>query len=279
VYAHSWYLNSICAQQWSAIVSDDYQVLFPFYIQSKWGFHYSFQKPFVQQLGIFGLQEIDEKLIAEIFNALPKNIRYIEVNLQSRFNLDWLSKWGELTVNTNIELDLNHTYDLIRKNYSQNLKRNLKKALANPLEIVDCSPDQIVELYQQHNGKKFQAISQTDVKALNLLINNGIILGKARSVGVRLNNTLVAGAFFILSDHRIIFLFSGLSDLGKQSGAMFFLLDQFIQKYAHQPIILDFEGSNKPDVARFYQSFGGVVVPYPTLKINRLPFWLKWLKK
>jgi hypothetical protein len=44
-------------------------------------------------------------------------------------------------------------------------------------------------------------------------------------------------------------------------------------------MLLDFEGSDIPNLAFFYSSFGAVNQAYPALKINRLPFYLKWLKR
>lgn len=72
--------------------------------------------------------------------------------------------------------------------------------------------------------------------------------------------------------NKIVFLFSGLSDEGKKTGAMAKLLDSVIQEYAQQNITLDFEGSNDPNLARFYQSFGSAKCTYPHIVINRLPF-------
>ena len=40
----------------------------------------------------------------------------------------------------------------------------------------------------------------------------------------------------------------------------------------------DFEGSNDVNLRRFYESFGSVNHPYQTLKINRLPFLMKYFK-
>ena len=41
------------------------------------------------------------------------------------------------------------------------------------------------------------------------------------------------------------------------ANAMAFLIDSFIKEHAEQHLVLDFEGSMIPGVARFYESFGG----------------------
>ena len=43
--------------------------------------------------------------------------------------------------------------------------------------------------------------------------------------------------------------------------------------------MLDFEGSNDENLARFYMSFGSQEMKYATVRINRLPWYVKWLKR
>ena len=115
----------------------------------------------------------------------------------------------------------------------------------------------------------------------------GIYKGLILTYGVYSTyNQLVAGAIFIRSKNKMIFLFSGLSKEGKESHAIAFLLDSFIKEHAQQNLTLDFEGSNDTNLARFYQSFGSSLCTYPHLKFNRLPFLtrlavslIKWVKK
>jgi hypothetical protein len=58
-----------------------------------------------------------------------------------------------------------------------------------------------------------------------------------------------------------------------------FLFDQLIREFAGQDLILDFEGSDLPGVARFYQKFGPQNQPFSFWKSNRLPAVMRWWKK
>ena len=49
-----------------------------------------------------------------------------------------------------------------------------------------------------------------------------------------------------------------------------------MKKYPNR--IFDFEGSNIEGVARFYKGFGAVKKIYSTIKVNKLPYFIKWLK-
>ena len=66
---------------------------------------------------------------------------------------------------------------------------------------------------------------------------------------------------------------------GKVIGASHALIDAFIKDHAGQDLILDFEGSDIPNLAFFYNGFGATEEIYPALKINKLPWYVRWLKK
>src|SRR5215216_511602 len=62
IYAASAYLDHI-ADNWTGIVAKDYEQVMPVAWRKKFGIRYSYQIPFVQQLGIFcGKKFPDEKL-------------------------------------------------------------------------------------------------------------------------------------------------------------------------------------------------------------------------
>jgi hypothetical protein len=67
--------------------------------------------------------------------------------------------------------------------------------------------------------------------------------------------------------------------LAKKTGAMFFLINNFIREYARKKVTLDFEGSNLPGLARFYTGFGSEEYVYLQIKKNNLPKLIRWFKK
>ena len=60
---------------------------------------------------------------------------------------------------------------------------------------------------------------------------------------------------------------------------MFYLIDRFIARHAASDTVLDFAGSNDEQLARFYAGFGSEKETYIRIVKNRLPFFIKWLKK
>jgi hypothetical protein len=82
---------------------------------------------------------------------------------------------------------------------------------------------------------------------------------------------LCAGAVFVRSHGKAIFLFSSVNPEARTNGAMALIIDQFIRQNAGKQITLDFEGSNNPDLARFYKSFGAATLTYPHVIISKMP--------
>ena len=81
--------------------------------------------------------------------------------------------------------------------------------------------------------------------------------------------------FFLIDRSRVIFHFAASDQSARETGAMFLLIDSFIREHAGQALTLDFEGSNDPNVGRFYKSFGATECIYHMITINRLPWILK----
>lgn len=50
---------------------------------------------------------------------------------------------------------------------------------------------------------------------------------------------------------------------------MHFLIDHVIHQKTDDVQILDFEGSQNPNLARFYSSFGAETFYYPMVELNR----------
>ncbi len=278
VYAYSWYLD-IVSPGWDALVKDDYKSVMPLTWRKKYSVRYLYQPFFTQQLGVFSSEKSDADLVQNFLDAIPAQFQFIEINLNT-FNLSNLSI-SSIKKNLTHELDLIESYETIAKNYSDNLKRNLKKAQHNKLQTVFINqPEPLIKLFRENRGASVSNLKERDYKTLTTLMHQAIHRGKAQIIQV-LNEKgeLCAGAFFIESNNKVIFLFSGLNEEGKNMNAMPFLIDSFIKQNSGKNITLDFEGSNDVNLARFYKSFGSKECVYPQVKINRLPFPVNMLKR
>lgn len=269
IYGYSWYLNAV-AENWDALIEDDYKSVFPLPYKKKIGVKYIYQTVFVQQLGLFTTLSLDAERLNKFIQSIPKEFSYIDLNL-NKFIIPEIEN-HTVTIRQNIELNLQRSYGEIEKFYSENLRRNLKKARKSKLKIFDSvDPDTLITLFAQNKGKLGAYYSTADYQKLKHLLHILLHKNLVRIQGVYSpENNLVAAAAFLISEQRLIFLFSGLSEEGKRVAAMHYLIDNCIKQNSSQSITFDFEGSDNENLARFYLSFGSQKFEYYSLKINNL---------
>jgi hypothetical protein len=276
LYGCSWFLD-IVGGDWDALVENDYERVFPLVFRKKYGISYIYQPFFTQQLGLYSTTRLAPEALSAFFEAIPPHFRRIEINLNTLNKFDG----GEynLLPQVNHELDLIHGYDKISRDYSENLTRNIRKADKAELSISkNIKPDDIIDLFRQNRGKEIRHLRDADYLKLKRIAYTAMYKGIASIQGVySRQNQLVAGAFFIRSNNKAIFLFSGLSEEGRRDGAMPFLIDSYIRQHAGQHLTFDFDGSNDPNLSHFYRSFGSKECVYYRLEINRLPFFLNFV--
>ncbi|MCR5660317.1 MAG: hypothetical protein K6G25_13455 [Bacteroidales bacterium] len=270
IYAYSWYLD-IVHPGWDALVEDDYQVVMPLTGGKKFGVNYLFQPYFVQQLGVYSKAPMSDEKTEAFLKAIPAKYRFAEIRMNESNAFD--KDMQGIEYHSNVILDLNQDYEAIRANYHTNTKRNLAKAENNNLQLVNTViPYHVVALFTDNRGALLDKWGDAEYARLTSLAATAVNRKAAFILGVTEKSVgqLLCAAIFMKTNERITFLFSGLTEEGKQRQAMTYLLDQVIQQYAHQPITFDFEGSDDENLARFYLGFGGREVKYPGYTFNRL---------
>ncbi len=270
VYAFSWYLDIVCPG-WDALVGEDYTYVFPLTYRRKWGISYLCQPFFAQQLGLFSQNLLSASLVKEYIDAIPPEFRFIEIHLNSMNKI--LPEGVEVIPRINHELDLILLHEQLFNNYAQNTRRNIKKAHENDVTIGrKLEADELITLFSENYGRKEGMLKFQHYETIRNLIqhcqkeNRGHILGAFNNSGL-----LSAAAFFLKDESRIYYLFAASAPDARENGAMFMLIDHFLRENAGQPVTLDFEGGNDPNLGRFYKSFGAAEVPYPMVRVNRLP--------
>ena len=277
IYPYSFYLDQV-SPGWDALIMGDYEAVMPLPHRSKAGISYIFQPFFVQQLGVFSPQPISQKMVNDFLNNIPGKFRFINYNLNT-YNKIEPSDSFRVRERPTYELDLISTYDSIRNNYSENTRRNLKKAKKSRIFITrSSSPDEVIHTFRAHRGKKIKNINDPEYLMLKHLIYSGIHRGNAMVYNAYTEqNSFCAGVVFFHSHKKSILIFSGVTPEARKNGAMTAIIDQYIQDYSEKNITLDFEGSEDKNLARFYRGFGSKECLYLQLTINNFPLILKSL--
>jgi hypothetical protein len=275
VYANIWHLDRT-AIIWDALVWGDYEFVMPLPVRKKWGISYVYQPLFCQQLGIFPKPT---KIIAELFfQLLFEKFRYCDVHINSQNTSITTEKGIEFLPRQNYLLDLKYNYKSLARSFSENTKRNIAKSGANNLHYISGIPLEEYLAFKQAN--LMVKVSKKEIKKLKSIVAFGQHKGIGEIHGVySAGNELCAAVYFCKWKNRVIYMNAASNEEGKKLGAMFFLVDNFIQTNAEKEIILDFEGSMIPGVARFYGGFGSSPETYFQLKFNRLPLPLRWFNK
>jgi len=273
IYAYSFYLDHM-SPGWEALILNDYEAVFPIPWRRKWFVYYIYQPFIVAQLGLFGKQ-ITSDLAYQFLKAIPKKFKYWDFSLNSanNFNLSHFPFYQR----KNFVLPLHMQYEFIHKNYSQNVKRNIKKALRNPCFCKkDIKVNQVIELAKAYTP----GITTNDADQIAKLFNYLKSENRAATYGVfSSSGELMASAVFFFSHKRAYYILVGNHPNGRSLGASHLLIDSFIKEHAGTELTLDFEGGDIQGLAVFYGSFGAQEENYPAIRLNQLPWYIKWLKK
>jgi len=265
VYAMSWHLDRT-AEVWDALVWGDYDVVMPLPHRKKWGIKYLYQPFYSQQLGIF--PNPAPEIAAQFYKNASSYFRYLNIQTNSSNPPP-----QNLMVSTrkNHLLPLNIGYKSLAGAYSKNTRRNIAKANRNHLNFVEGTRLEEFLAFKEKNlaGNTSKSV----IKKLKSIIAYSQYKGIGEITGIYSpSNELCAAVYFCRWKERLIYLNAVSSSEGKKLRAMFYLLDQLLQTSAGKNLVIDFEGSVIPGIARFFEGFGATPETYYQLFQNKLPF-------
>lgn len=276
VYGYSYYLDAM-AVHWDALVLNDYEAVMPLTWKMKLGIYYLYQPFLAAQLGVFG-KNINAGILSAFLKAVPEKFRYWDFYLNHQ-NVFELNEFG-IYQRSNYILDLKKPYEKLYDAYRENIKRNIKKALQLGCNVKkDFEAGLVIQLALtkiRHQGYN----SREDVDHFRKLYHLLHAKQKAITYGIfSARNELMASCIFFFSHKRAYYILVGNHLNGKTIGASHALIDVFIKDHAGQQLWLDFEGSDIRNLAFFYSGFGAIEEKFAGIKLNRLPWWMKWMKK
>jgi hypothetical protein len=283
IYAYSWYLDRVTGHAWDALVEDDYCAVFPLPVKIKAGITYTYTPFFVQQLGLFTAKPQEPILLRSLLGALPKHFKLVDLNLNTGNTLEhFQSTHGfRCRLKPNFELLLNNSYEALHKGFADNIKRNIKKTERE--ELVFCSSisvEHIISLFREERGKKITNWGDDVYNLFEKLTEDCRLFEKVeiREAYDKAGDFL-AGAVFFITEARAVFIFSATGEQAKSSAAMPGIINRFIKDHAGESLLLDFEGSSDPGLARFYAGFGSQKTSYAHLFRDQTPLPIRLLRR
>ena len=259
IYAFSWYLD-VVADNWSVLVLGDYKAVMPLPWSQKIMIRYISQPFFSQQLGVFSKEDLPKEVVECFLDSIPKT--FFKTALQ--FNSDNHFLTGEIESKNNVILDLNKPYNELYKRFSKGRKHAVQQGLKNEFIIDEVAFKDVMNLSKKNY--RFKEFSAKEYEKLSMLVEVANENNKATVIGVKSENELIGGAVFLLDSERIVYLFSAISQKGKEMQVGSLLLNSIIKGNCNSRKMLDFEGSMLPSIASFFKSFGAEIETYSLLK-------------
>lgn len=191
---------------------------------------------------------------------------FMQLNSLNRLPVDSRCKTTE---RENFTLRLDRDISELRRGFSENTRRNLKKAMvrSGPVERVDNLGEYLDFKRECDKGSQ----PARSYERMNRLFGALISRERGSVYGIREGGELMAAAFMARSNTRLVYLQSVSSVKGKELRGMFRIVDEAIREHASSGLLLDFEGSVIPSVARFFAGFGAIPESYQRISFNRLP--------
>ncbi len=276
IYGYSYYLDHM-ARQWDALVLNDYEAVMPLTWNRKYGIAYLYQPFLTAQLGVFG-PNMSGGLLEAFFNAIPAKFGYWDIYL-NHHNVFQLTGF-HLYQRKNFILDLDKPYEAIYRNYRENIQRNIRKAEQLGCKpVIDVDVEKVIGLAVEQM-RTYTKESSENVDRFRRLYEYLHSRQQAITYGIlSAKDELIASCVFIFSHNRAYYILVGNHPDGRTIGASHSLIDAFIRDHASKKMLLDFEGSDIRNLAFFYSSFGATEENYAAIQLNRLPIYLKWLKR
>jgi hypothetical protein len=275
IYGYSFYLDRM-AKQWDALVLNDYEAVMPLTWNKKYGILYLYQPFCCASLGIFG-PSITAELTKSFLLNIPAKFRYRDISLNhgNLYNVDMPGLYER----KNYVLRLHEPYEILYSRFSDNVKRNIKKATQNGCLVQNPPLPEVLQLAKLQL-KQFAVGTNDDFTRFENLYHYLEQKNAALTYGIATaGGKLLSSCVFFLWQNRAYYILVGNHPDGKAAGTSHALINAFIKDYAGTNTILDFEGSDISSLASFYQGFGSQQENYPALKYNQLPALLKWIKK
>jgi len=275
VYGMSFYLDA-CSPDWSGLVKGDYEQVMAVPLKYKMGVSYAYQPLFVQQSGIFSISGLTQQDVEEFLSFVDSKIANVKLYLTPECNP--FAMVGHTEVRRSQFIPLDKTMEEIRAGYSDNARRNIRKAEKSGLNLqFSIDYEVVIKGFRSQTGEHVKHIGEAGFQKLHLLLDN---LQKYTDSHVAQVYTkegqLLYSAFFSGFNGAALYVKGFGTDLARNSGAGHFLMDRMIKKYREDGYSLfDFGGAQAENVRKFNMQFGSDEFEYLCFNGGYLPAFLR----
>lgn len=264
------WVQDILHANWEYLINQQQEILMRLPFTKKWGLKAYLQPLFLRELS-FGVTSKTD--VAEWLQFLQRRA-FLHLNVSNEIANNSLTQHTtaqslNLPKGLFQKLEWTQGIEQIRKGYSENIKRNLKKAKDLTLQSIPYA--QFESFFTQEKGVNLGKLNESAWQRLEQLATFAQEKDQAYIFGAYDQKDLVAVGLFFSLNGQLYFMKGTVNDAGKKKSALIFLIDAVLEKFDDTHESLDFVGSNQESIAAFYRKFGAKDVPYSIVK-GRIPF-------
>lgn len=252
-YALTYFMDAT-ASRWKGMIGGDYEWVWPLAVKT-FPLPQVYQPLLAQQLGPFGAAVVRSEELEMAHKMLSRRFWRVSIKFADVYSgLPWAA-----SSHLNIELDLSGPLEQITKNYRRTAVSNIKKAERAGLKVEQMEGEaaRLIEMFRADKGRAIGVLDKKFYDHAGAIYEAFAVRHEAETWAAYLGNELLAGVLLLKTGKRLLNFFTASSPQGRELGAMHAVFHAIISRYAGEAEVLDFEGSNEPNLAFFYRSFGG----------------------
>ncbi len=272
IFAQSWYLNTVW-ENWTALVSTNYQYVMPLFPSRKWGIDYLWQPSLIFQSGIFSSGLLNKDIADRFLEAIPSRFRLVEIRLNILNQIGEPNGFDVFT-STSFQIDLIKKYQHTVADFSLQILQNLKIAKAAQV-FVNEELDALGLVRFLSMTRKWQPnkLYSQDLPVIQRIAGKAMSHGAAKILSAySADNRLIAAALFIGTGTKAIMLVAGQSEEGQRLNALAMIVNYFIMTFSGSIVTLDLGLSQNSEYTNLCLGFGAVQVHYPMVRKIPFPF-------
>lgn len=268
VYNSTPYLDAL-SPGWEAVVINDYETFVALPKKSKLGLKVYGNPPFLQKLAIIGNGSAEH---LDAVEAVIRRLRLVHLSFDAPY-----FRGIEPRVRNNYFIDLSAAYPELAKRYKSNCKASIKSAGKHGLKVERLEDHTVTFRGFEESFGEVSAYKAAHFDALSLFLDHNRDLFDCYGV-LDATGEVVYSAIILEDACRYYYLVSGARPRYRHLLPTYFFMDWFLRQHSGQPgRIFDFEGSDIPAVAFYFQRYGPELEHYYTYYLNNYYFPLKQL--
>ena len=267
IYVYSFYLDAT-AIEWEAYVADDFSFAIPVGVVKKGGVTRVYPPLF-------------QRYVEPIGDISSINWTDFETSLLERYPKGDIQVKSAILPNTKY---VKHIHQVVEKDtfkLKTQAKRMIKRFKQTSYEIHEGKVDtkELSRLIARELSKKLPLYATKDVQHLYNIIDKAEKRGCLYKVGVYQDDILKGGLIGLKFNNQLLYLKGTATEELQHEGAMYALMNHFINYGFSQECTIDFGGSRVKGIQFFNQRFSGYDVDYYHYSWDNSPFWFRLLFK